>query len=281
MPRIASSRRRLAAAVLSVLALSATGLLAGAGSAQAASPSVPQNVTSDQITAGSVEVGWQVPANFGTDPAVSYTVTVGPRTVTVADNAEPVSSFRGTSVDGLPLGTFAVSVTATNADGTSPAATTSVTVVPVPSAPRHLVLRPTGPTQVTITWDEPLDAASFPIDGYGVGYTGPDRGDYTGVSGDQRSIVIDGLLTPGTYHFGVSARVGPLSGVSARGDVVVGAVTAAPVPVATPAPAKAAPAAAPTQLPRTGSRTGGLAAVALALLVVGSGLTLAGRRRLD
>ncbi|MCW2621757.1 MAG: hypothetical protein JWL64_1359, partial [Frankiales bacterium] len=242
------SRSRLVGAVVVALALAAASPLLGVSSAEAALPSVPRALQVDQIQPGAVRVTWQAPANEGTDPVVSYAVTVGSRSATVPDDGDPRTDVQGTSFEGLDRTTYTVSVTATGADGTSPAATTSITLVPLPSAPRELVVTGSGPAQVTVTFEEPADAGDFAILNYQVGYNGPDRGDIVVLPAAQRRVVIGNLVTPGPYAFSVSAVTAVALGASARAVVTVagqgppsgGPPAVSPVPAA-PAPAVSAP----------------------------------------
>ncbi|MDP9394425.1 MAG: SpoIID/LytB domain-containing protein, partial [Actinomycetota bacterium] len=97
--------------------------------APAAAPSAPQSLAATAAD-GVVTVTWEPPASSGSGPVTGYAVTVGSARVTTIDTS--------LTLPPLPPGTYAVSVTASNSAGASPAATATAAVPAYPSliAPR-------------------------------------------------------------------------------------------------------------------------------------------------
>jgi Fibronectin type III domain len=117
---------------------------------------------------GEIQVGWSAPPDGGS-PITGYTVSVSPATV------PPVSTSGDTTVatvSGLTNGTaYTVSITATNAAGTGPAATpaavTPETSIP-PSAPGNLTAVVTASGTVGLQWTPPATSGTSAITGYTV-----------------------------------------------------------------------------------------------------------------
>jgi hypothetical protein len=121
---------------------------------------IPQN--------GQIQVGWVAPPDGGS-PITGYTVSVSPATVS------PVSTAGNTTiatVTGLTNGTaYTVSVTATNAAGTSPAAqagpaTPETTIAP--AAPTSVIASATAAGAVALQWSPPMDPGTATITSYTV-----------------------------------------------------------------------------------------------------------------
>ncbi len=88
---------------------------------QSSAPTAPLSVVA--VTQdGKTTVGFFVPYYNGTSTVTSYTATASPGGATVSGSSSPLT------INGLTNGvTYTISVTATNANGTSPAATSTVT----------------------------------------------------------------------------------------------------------------------------------------------------------
>lgn len=284
MARNVLSPRRLGRTLATVVTVAVAGLALGVGTASAAPlPTAPTALDAYQSDAGEATVTWDFPTDEGDTPVVSFRVTLGTlpaQTVDANQNLEKVFT-------GLAVGTYPVSVVATNDAGDSAPATGSVEIGNLPSAPRNFVAKQTGPRQVTITFDAPADQGSSAIVNYGIGYG-------TGQSGDgsedypasTRSHVFDDLA-PGDYTF-VAYAINSFGGGADAGQAltVVAPKAAAPAAPKAAAPKAAAPkavapkvAVAATQLPRTGSGTTVLGLAGVSLLVLGAAMTVGGRRR--
>ena len=167
--------------------------------------------------AGSATVSWTAPADPGTSPITSYTVTSSPGGITAS------TAGTSTTVNGLTPGvSYTFTVTATNTAGTGPPSAPSNAVVPTttPGAPQP----PTGATAIagiasaSVSWTPPVDPGTSPISSYTV--TSAPGGITATTSGT--STVVNGL-TPGvSYTFTVTATnaSGPSAGSAASNAVV-------------------------------------------------------------
>ena len=103
-------------------------------SVQGSSPSAPSNVTGLAADA-SIQVSWTAPADNGGKTITSYTATASPGAANCASVGSPAGTLC-TINSGLTNGIgYTISVTATNADGTSAPSAASSTVTPRPSVP--------------------------------------------------------------------------------------------------------------------------------------------------
>ena len=129
----------------------------------ATKPSAPPSVTA---TAGnaSAKVVWTTPS-AGTSPITSYKVTASPGTTSCTYTVPKSNPTNTCTLTGLVNATtYQVSVTATSAAGTSPAATATVTPAGPPSAPAApSVLVQSG--QAQLAWS-PATANGSPITSY-------------------------------------------------------------------------------------------------------------------
>jgi Chitobiase/beta-hexosaminidase C-terminal domain/Fibronectin type III domain len=95
-------------------------------------PSAPGAPTVNSVTAGNTtaDVRWTAPANAGTSPITGYTVTATPPAPGAPVTVSTVASATTASLTGLTNGTtYAVTVGATNAVGTTTSAPVNVTPV--------------------------------------------------------------------------------------------------------------------------------------------------------
>ena len=115
-------------------------------------PTAPQSV----VAMGGVRsatVSWAPPASEQGSAVTGYTVKVGEVTVQAS------ATDRSAKVTGLPSwSTLPVSVTASNAIGTSPSASTTVkTAESQPTAVRNLKVETLAKRRIEVTWDPPED----------------------------------------------------------------------------------------------------------------------------
>ena len=195
-----------------------------AGTSNQVTPStVPTAPLTPSATAGNAKatVSWTVPSSDGGSPITGYTVTSSPGGFTCT-----TSGALTWMVSGLTNGTaYTFSIVATNANGNSPAATTSpVTPVTAPSA----VINPlatAGNAQATVKWSPPASTGGSPITGYTVTSS---PGGFTCTTSGDLSCTVTGLTNGTKYSFTVVATNGAGDGPSGTSNQV----TPATVPTA-------------------------------------------------
>ncbi len=128
-------------------------------------PSAPVNVSGVAGNA-SVQVSWTVPATSGGSTILSYTVTAYVNSTPVTTCTTPDGSTLTCNVTGLTNGTaYTFKVTATNANGQSPASlasSPSTTPTGNPGAPTG-VQATAGNGQLTATWTAPVSTGGSSI----------------------------------------------------------------------------------------------------------------------
>ena len=147
---------------LGAYALTVTGCTPAAGP-----PAAPGSVAATgDSTARTAQVTWTAPANIGGGAITGYTVLVNgaPATTTTTP---------GATLTGLAIGTaYTVSVRATNAAGSGPAASAaSFTLVERPSAPaigKAKKGKKGGKKTAKISWSAPASTGGLPLTGYRV-----------------------------------------------------------------------------------------------------------------
>ncbi|MCU1478680.1 MAG: hypothetical protein JWQ64_3373, partial [Subtercola sp.] len=214
---ISSMPARAAAATVTVTVVTA-GLAAAAAYVYTSAPATPVAPTATAATASAV-VNWIAPAANGS-PITSYTVVSylnGVIAQTVVVDAPLLShTFTGLTVGG----SYAFTVSATNAYGTSPVSPKSAAVIPytVPGTP-SVTAATAGDSSATLTYTAPNNGSST-ITGYVVtpfiGVVPQTAQTFTGAATTQ---TVTGL-SPGTaYTFTVAAQnaagTGPASARSA------------------------------------------------------------------
>ena len=112
-----------------------------------------------------LNVGWSAPSDGGS-PITGYTAVASPGGYSCSVGGEST----GCSLEGVAPGTYVVQVTATNARGTSPSASTSITTQALPTAPSSAALSlgssdPSGALSLSASWGSAGDGGS-PITGY-------------------------------------------------------------------------------------------------------------------
>ncbi len=181
-------------------------------------PTAPSAPSSISFTPSStkVQVSWTPPTSNGGAPITSYTVSAGHGSSCTAQVNTTALTTSTCTLTGLTNGTtYQVSVTATNAAGTSPATTGSTTIASVPGAPTKVIATP-GNGTITVSWTAPASNGGDPItsstvsDGIGHGCTAP---------GTATSCVVTGNVPGFPVTFTVAATnaigTGPASAPSA------------------------------------------------------------------
>jgi Fibronectin type III domain/Papain family cysteine protease len=178
-----------------------------------AAPMAPATVNAIAGTGGTATVTWTAPVNAGGSAVSSYAVTrdgvdtsgTGPYSTTVSGSTASVTLTKL-----KPGTTYHVTVAATNATGTGPAAATTVILSgQAPSPVAGLTASQTGTGAVTVSWQPPTSNGGQPITGYTVARDGSDTsgsGAYsTTVSASTSSTTLTKLINGDTYHFTVTA----------------------------------------------------------------------------
>jgi hypothetical protein len=133
-------------------------------------PGVPL-ITSVLARNGSLVVSWVPPADDGGRPVTGYAITASGGSKTVTVHAAPAA--RSATVTGLVNGTaYAVLLTASNAAGTSHAASGSGTpaATHAPTAPGALSAVPDGKGRLVASWSPPADNGGAAVTGYTLSY---------------------------------------------------------------------------------------------------------------
>ena len=187
---------------------SGTSPAASASATPLGGPSGPQSIS---VSPGPNEivVNWLPPLSAGGSPITGYTITWvssagASGTVTTAETTHTLRNLANGA-------TYTISVTASNASGTSPAASASATPLGVASAPRNVQLQ-RGDGRLEVSWSPPADDGGLPLESYSVYWTAPGGGtDFAPVQGTQH--VIGGLTNGATYTVTVTAtnQAGPSS----------------------------------------------------------------------
>ena len=129
-------------------------------------PGSPRDLSAVLKTDRKIHVSWSAPSDSGTSAVTGYhlAVTVGSSVSTVALSATATSHQLG----GITAGnTYTLAMSAVSAAGTGPAASVSVVVPQVPSAPKDLTAEMNAlGTKLVVTWKPPSNASAAAISGY-------------------------------------------------------------------------------------------------------------------
>ena len=183
-------------------------------------PGPPSGVTGT-IGDSQVTVSWSAPLSSGGSPVTGYTVTAAPGGATCT-----TSGALSCTVTGLTNGTgYTFAVTATNGDGTGPAAAPPSWLTPatLPGAPTGVTARRTGDAAAIVWWSAPESDGGSTITTY-TATASP--GGATCETAGALSCTITGLSDDSTHTFTVTATNG----------VGTGAASAASAPVVATAP---------------------------------------------
>jgi prepilin-type N-terminal cleavage/methylation domain-containing protein len=204
-----------------VTATNAAGTSTSSAVAETATvPSAPQNPTATAADS-SATVAWSAPLSNGGSTITLYTVTSSPGGLTCTS-----TSATTCVVSGLTDGTnYTFTITATNADGTGPGATTSPPITPaaVPGAPTTVIATP-GSNSATVSWSAPASTGGSAI----TGYTVTSIPGYFTCTTTGLTCIVSGLTNGTRYSFSVIATNNIGSGPSSSGfDTLVPALTPA------------------------------------------------------
>lgn len=177
-------------------------------------PGAPTGVQADALNSAA-DVSWSALANTGGSPVTAYTATAtadGQTTRTcTSDSGDPIAL--SCEIDGLVNGVeYAVTVTAANVNGDSPASDPAAMVMPLtlPSAPGVPTSSGTGNGSVVLNWTAPSSDGGSEIIGYNVQVSEQPNSSYEDASGCTTLGVVltctASELTNGTpYYFNVAA----------------------------------------------------------------------------
>ena len=203
---------------------------------------------------GQLDVSWSAPDDDGGSAVTGYTVTAtpatgAPTTVEVADSGAGLPT--SAAVTGLANGTaYDVTVVATNAEGSGPAADPiAATPRTVPGAPTT-VTATAGQEQATVSWTAPADDGGSPVTSYTV--TADPSGATVTVTAPTTTATVTGLAGGVATTFTVTAS--NAAGTGAASDPSSPVTPSAPPaadPEPAPAPAPRRPAPAPAPAPAT------------------------------
>ncbi|MFL5757831.1 MAG: fibronectin type III domain-containing protein, partial [Chloroflexota bacterium] len=150
---------------------------------------------------GWISVSW-VSGSDGGSPILSFTATANP------GGFSCITASVSCQLEGLTNGTaYTVSVTASNAVGTSGASNTLVaTPFQLPSAPRAVATSPNLASGVGLSWSAPASTGTGPLTGYRI-YRGTDTSGQVAIAtvGNVLSYTDTFVTNASTYYYTVAA----------------------------------------------------------------------------
>ena len=161
-----------------------------------AAPGAP-TITNTKVSDGKVTVSWSAPTSDGGSPITGYTVCVSGTCRATSVGIRSLTT--GNLVNGTSV---TITIVASNAMGTSPAATTVATPVTKPSAPRITSLLGQN-RAISVIW-APGDTGGSPITGYRVCATGGSS-NCVDLAGTATSYVFASLVNGRNYTVRITA----------------------------------------------------------------------------
>jgi hypothetical protein len=193
--------------------------------AAGAVPGAPAAVYVNPASGGSETIAWLAPGNYDVARPTSYTVVAvdGTNTANGGQQATVSGSTYNATITGLTGGdSYTFQVTATNGNGTGPAASSSaVTAWTLPTAPRFVSASVNPDGSVTVGWTTPSQLGGS-LTGYSISAvdetTSTSVGTVASASGSATSAQVTGLQGGDSYGFQVTATnshgSGPASALS-------------------------------------------------------------------
>ena len=195
-----------------------------------APPSIPRTLTVTP-SSSAILLSWVEPSDIGGFPITRYTASYTGGTPVSITNLSTLSYTFTSLTNGT---SYPFSITATNAIGTSVAATISGVPLGSPSAPVNLVAT-TGDSTLALTWTKPTDDGGSAVTGYVVIVTNTTTNvvvtnppiNNTGSGGN---VSYTGLTNGVTYSISVAA-IAASTGSAATTTAKPGAVPGPPIPL--------------------------------------------------
>jgi titin len=177
-------------------------------------PNAPTSLVASDISSTSIKLTWSQPATNNGPPVTSYKIEFkkdsGSYTTLVENTGNTITTYTHTGLTTNSKYTYKIS--AKNSIGFSPTsneafATPKSTSSPpteniAPNSPRSLTAEPAGPTQVFLSWKEPLSNNGPAITGYKIEYK-TTTSEYTVLTtiGTTTSYTHTGLTTGSQYSY--------------------------------------------------------------------------------
>ena len=165
-----------------------------------AAPNGPQSI-SVAPGPGEIVVTWLPPADNGGSPITGYTLTWV--SSTGVSGSVPTTGTTHTLRNLVNGAAYTISVTASNASGTSPAVSASATPLGAPTQPREVRLQ-RGDGRLEVSWSPPANDGGLAVESYTVRWTGPDGAAHSS-SAQGTQLTLTGLTNGAAYTVTVTA----------------------------------------------------------------------------